>query len=79
MSCSLQNSKIHWEAGTGRQKWIPPENKRRGGDGTWDVKSTWRKQEEVEEVEEEEVEAAVENKREVSQKREELLESRIVN
>ncbi|XP_058229856.1 zinc finger protein 831 isoform X2 [Hemibagrus wyckioides] len=60
VSCSLQNSKFHWEDGTGRQKWIPPENKRRGGDGTWDVKSTWTKQEEVEEEEEE----AVENKRE---------------
>ncbi|KAK3512326.1 hypothetical protein QTP70_005788 [Hemibagrus guttatus] len=71
VSCSLQNPKFHWEAGTGRQKWIPLENKRRGGDGTervgtWDVKSTWTKQEEKEEEEEEEEEEekSMENKRE---------------
>ncbi|KAK3536671.1 hypothetical protein QTP86_017604, partial [Hemibagrus guttatus] len=69
VSCSLQNPKFHWEAGTGRQKWIPLENKRRGGDGTervgtWDVKSTWTKQEEKEEEEEEEEEKSMENKRE---------------
>ncbi|MCJ8744610.1 hypothetical protein PDJAM_G00120590 [Pangasius djambal] len=59
MSCSLQSLNIQWEAGTGRQKWIPLEPKSRGGDGTeWvgtrDMKSTWTKQEED----------AVENKRE---------------
>lgn len=74
MSRSLQNSKFHREAGTARQKWIPLENKRRGGDGTewvrtWDPKSTWTK-EEVEEEEEE----SMGKKKEVSQKREENCE-----
>ncbi|XP_027010639.2 zinc finger protein 831 [Tachysurus fulvidraco] len=56
VSRSLQNSKLNREAGTARQKWIPLENKRRGGDGTervrsWDPKSTWTKEEEEEEEE----------------------------
>ncbi|KAB5537198.1 hypothetical protein PHYPO_G00116100 [Pangasianodon hypophthalmus] len=59
VSCSLQSLNFQWEAGTGRQKWIPLESMSTGGDGTeWvgtrDTKSTWTKQEED----------AVENKRE---------------
>lgn len=69
MSCSPQSLKHQWEAGAEKQQWIPLEPKNRGGDGpewlgTWKTQGVWTKQEEY----------ALENKGEVSQRSEELIE-----